>query len=99
MQSSYVHGAHDVPLIAEIVLTSAGIADSRSLPVRNAHSMVAFRNTSEAYVKTGTVLNFGLASAKFGGSGGGFQAEFVSGPPIIFTPLHGKEWHSIAGNA
>jgi hypothetical protein len=61
--------------------------------------MVAFTHTSEASLVANTVLNIGLASAKFGGSGGEYQAEYVSGPTIRFTALAGKHWHGGSGNA
>ncbi|MDY0743300.1 hypothetical protein SNE35_02225 [Paucibacter sp. R3-3] len=86
-------------LIGDVIKSSGELADSRSLPTRNAKSMVAFTHTSEARLGFGTVLNIGLASAKFGGSGGEFQGEFVAGPPIRFTPLAGKLWHGSAAYA
>jgi hypothetical protein len=61
--------------------------------------MVAFTHTNEATLPAQVVVNVGLASAKFGGWGGGFQAEYVSGPAIQFTPLLGKRWHGRAGIA
>lgn len=61
--------------------------------------MTAFTSTSQANLSTNTILNIGLASAKFGGIGGGFQAEYVSGPTISFTLLTGKHWHGSSGNA
>lgn len=61
--------------------------------------MTAFTHTSEATLAAGCVLNIGLASAKFGGFGGGFQAEYVSGPEIQFKPLAGKHWHGKTGHA
>lgn len=86
-------------LIGDIIQTSSALADSRSLPTENPKSMVAFTGASEANISALAVLNIGLASAKFGGRGGEFQAEFVSGPAIQFTPLIGKHWHGGAGNA
>jgi hypothetical protein len=86
-------------LVGDIVQTASELADSRSLPIENPKSMVAFTGTSEANISALSVLNIGLASAKFGGSGGEFQAEFVSGPLIQFSPLKGKHWHGRAGNA
>jgi len=43
--------------------------------------------------------NVGLASAKFGGSGDGLQAEYVGGPPMQFTPLRDKHWHGGSARA
>jgi len=86
-------------LIGDVIQSSSDLADTRSLPTANPRSMVAFTHASLATVAAGTVLNIGIASAKFGGSGGGFQAEFVSGPPIVFKPLSGKNWHGAAGRA
>jgi len=83
-------------LIGDVIQTSVGLANSRSLPTNDPRSMVAFTHTSEANIAVNTVLNIGLASAKFGGMGGEFQAEYVSGPTIQFTPLTGKHWHSRA---
>ncbi|MEO8754910.1 MAG: hypothetical protein ABI624_19775 [Casimicrobiaceae bacterium] len=86
-------------LIGDVIHTSSTIASSRSLPVQNPMSMAAFTHTSEASLAASTVLNIGLASAKFGGRGGDFQAEYVSGPTICFTPLAGKHWHGGIGHA
>jgi hypothetical protein len=86
-------------LIGDIIKTTSELADSRSLPTSNLASMVAFTQVSEAHLAVGTVLNVGLASAKFSGMGGEYQAEYVSGPPIRFVPIIGKRWHQIAGHA
>jgi hypothetical protein len=86
-------------LVGDVIHTASTIADTRSLPVQNPTSMVAFTHSSEASIAANTVLNIGLASAKFGGSGGGYQAEYVSGPAMRFTPLVGKHWHGRSGNA
>jgi hypothetical protein len=86
-------------LIGDIIETSSELASSRSLPAANPKSMVAFTHVSEAQVQMGTVMNVGLASAKFGGKGGRFQAEYVSGPSIHFTPLRANRWHGAAGRA
>lgn len=86
-------------LLGDVIQTSAGLANTRSLPTSNPGSMVAFTHTSEAHLAIGTVLNIGLASAKFGGAGGEFQAEYVAGPTIRFIPLAGKHWHGSAGQA
>ena len=85
--------------IGDVIQTSSQFADSRSLPVANPRSMVAFTHTSEAQLPAGCVINVGLASAKFGGQGGGFQAEHVSGPAIEFTQFTGRYWHGRAGHA
>ena len=74
-------------LIGDVIGTSSQIADSRSLPTNNPRSMTAFTKTSEAVLGAGTIVNIGLASALFGGSGGGFQAEYISGPRISFSPI------------
>jgi hypothetical protein len=55
--------------------------------------------TSRAVLSPGTILNLGIADAKFGGTSGDFQAEYVEGPPINFKPLHGKHWHGAVGRA
>ena len=86
-------------LIGDVVLTSSEIASSRSLPADDPTRMIAFTHTSEAYMSIGTVLNIGLASPKFGGSGGGFQAEYVDGPMILFSPLLEKHWHGGVAHA
>lgn len=85
--------------IGDVVLTSGELASSRSLPADNPKRMAAFTHTNEALLPAQCVVNVGLASAKFGGQGGGFQAEYVSGPSIRFVPLLGKYWHGHAGNA
>ena len=86
-------------LIGDVIQTSAELANSRSLPTENPSSMVAFTHTSEALLAANTVLNIGIASAKFGGAGGEFQAEYVCGPTIQFTSLAGRHWHGSAGHA
>jgi hypothetical protein len=86
-------------LIGDIISTSSEIANSRALPKENINVMTAFTHASEAVVSPGSVLNIGLAAAKFSGYGGGFQAEFVSGQPILFKPLVGKFWHNRAARA
>jgi hypothetical protein len=85
-------------LIGDVIHTSSALASSRSLPVNNPQSMTAFTHTSEASLAAGTILNIGLASAKFGGVGGEFQAEYVSGPTIRFTPFVDKIWHGKIGH-
>ena len=85
-------------LVGDVIQTSSRLANSRSLPARDPRSMVAFTHASDAYAAAGTVLNIGIASAKFGGMGGEFQAEYVSGPVIQFIPLSGKHWADFAGH-
>lgn len=86
-------------LIGDVIQTSSELARTRSLPAANPESAVAFTHTSEAGVEPNTLLNIGLASAKFGGVGGEFQAEYVSGPKIKFTPIAGKGWHGTTAHA
>jgi hypothetical protein len=86
-------------LIGDVIQSSGDLADTRSLPTTNPSSMVAFTHTSEALLASGTVLNIGIASAKFGCTGGEFQGEYVGGPVIVFKPLAGKHWHGMAGRA
>lgn len=86
-------------LIGDIVMTSSELADSRSLPGKDPRSMVAFTHTSNARLSPNTVLNIGLTSPKFCGQGGEFQAEYVSGPAIDFTPLPAAHWHGASGTA
>ena len=86
-------------LLGDVIQTSAGLANTRSLPTSNPGSMVAFTHTSEAHLAINTMLNIGLASAKFGGAGCEFQAEYVAGPNIRFVALAGKHWHGSAGHA
>jgi hypothetical protein len=85
--------------LGDVVQTSTELASSRSLPVDDPKRMVAFTHVNEAVLPAHCVVNVGLASAKFGGAGGGFQAEYVSGPAIQFAPLAEKRWHAQAGNA
>jgi hypothetical protein len=86
-------------LIGDVVQSSSQLASSRALPSANPRSFVAFTHVSEAVLAAGTVLNIGIASAKFGGAGGEFQAEYVTGPPMTFRPLVGKHWHGAVGRA
>lgn len=82
-------------LIGGAIHASAPLVDHRfSLPVVNPRSMLALTHTSAAHVAADTVLNVGLASARFGDSGGEFQAEYVSGPPVEFTLLPDKSWRA-----
>jgi hypothetical protein len=89
-------------LIGDVIQTSTQIAYSRSLPGKLPQSMVAFTHVSEVSLAPGTVLNIGLASAKFSGEiggGGGFQAEHVSGRSPQFRVLGGNYWHGKPGAA
>jgi hypothetical protein len=86
-------------LIGDVIQTSVEIADSRSLPTDNPLSMVSFTHTSEAELSKDVIVNIGLASPKFGGKGGEFQAEYVSGPHLRFSPLQGRHWSGREGNA
>ena len=85
--------------IGDVIQTSAQFANSRSLPTWHVNSTTAFTHVNTATIPAGCVVNIGIASAKFGGQGGGFQAEYVSGPLFQFTPLTGKHWHGRAGSA
>lgn len=84
-------------LIGDVIQTSGQLAGSRALPTSHPGGFTAFTHVSEALLAPGTVLNIGVASAKFGGAGGGFQAEYVEGPPIVFKPLAGRHWHGRSG--
>ena len=89
-------------LIGDVIQTSSQIAQSSSLPGKLPQSMVAFTHVSDVSLAAGTVLNIGVASAKFSGEvggGGGFQAEHVSGPWPQFHVLAGNYWHGNAGAA
>ena len=86
-------------LIGDVIQTSGQLADSRALPATNPHGFTAFTHVSIAILGPGTVLNVGIAAAKFGGRGGELQAEYVAGPPIIFKTLHGKYWHGSFAHA
>lgn len=79
--------------LADYVMTSNEFADSRSLPTSNANSMTAAPYAARALVVPHCVLNIGIASAKFGGAGGGVQAEYVSGPRVQFIQLPDNRWH------
>jgi hypothetical protein len=93
------HAAGRWILFGDVVLTSSQLADSRSLPTYDVASVAAFTHISEAKLVRDVVLNIGLASEKYAGRGGGFQAEYVRGPEIQFELLTGKMWHSRAGFA
>jgi hypothetical protein len=85
--------------LGDVIVAAPDLANSRSLPTTNPQSLVAFTRIAEVLLQAQCVLNIGLASAKFGGAGGGAQAEYVSGPPLQFAPLHGKYWHHRVGHA
>jgi len=84
--------------IGDVVQTSIELASSRSLPTADPTSMAAFTHVGEAHIPVGCILNVGLASAKFGGQGGGFQAEYVAGPKPSFQQVS-NIWHGRAGTA
>jgi hypothetical protein len=84
--------------IGDVIQTSIEFANSRSLPTNDPTGMTAFTHVAEAHIDVGCVLNIGLASAKFGGSGGGFQAEYVAGPKPRFQQLS-NIWHGRAATA
>lgn len=85
--------------LGDVIQTSSELAGTRSLPTTNHTSMVAFTHSNEVTIPAQCVVNIGLASPKFGGVGGGFQAQYVSGPAFVFIPFHGKYWHGHSGNA
>ena len=85
--------------LGDVIQTSSQLASSRSLPTDDPTSMTAFTHINEVTLPSNVVLNIGIAATKFGGHGGGFQAEYVSGPPLEFTSLEGKHWHGRAGSA
>ena len=77
-------------LIGDVGQTSSSLMGSQRLTARNSQSTVAMGQTSEAYVPANTILNIGLASAKFGGSGRELQAEYVGGPAMDLDSLADK---------
>jgi len=83
----------------DVIMSAPDLANSRSLPTANPQSLVAMTRIAEVLLPVQCVLNIGLASAKFGGRGGGAQAEYVSGPPLQFAPLRDKYWHHRGGHA
>jgi hypothetical protein len=85
--------------LGDVIVGSGEFASSRSLPSCNPKSLVAFTRMAEVRLPSQCVLNIGLASPKFGGLGGGVQAEYVSGPPLQFGTLRGKYWHDHVGHA
>lgn len=85
--------------IGDVIQTSSQIASTRALPTDDPSSATAFTHVNHAMLPVDCVLNIGIAGPKFGGYGGGFQAEYVSGPRIQFVPLKGKHWHGKAARA
>lgn len=85
--------------IGDVIGTSSELASSRSLPAADPQAMTAFTHVAEVGLPAQCVVNVGRASAKFGGRGGGFQLEYVSGPRFTFRPLADKHWHGRAGTA
>lgn len=85
--------------LGDVIQTSGSFASSRSLPTDNPSSATAFTHVNSVVIPAGTVINIGVASALFGGRGGHFQGEYVSGPSLQFRPLTGKHWHSKFGHA
>jgi hypothetical protein len=78
--------------IGDVVMTSRQLADSRALPG-------AFTQIANAIVPSGCIANIGIAARLLAGSGGGLQAEFVSGPPFRFIAIANKFWHTRGGLA
>jgi hypothetical protein len=78
--------------IGDFVETSKEFVNSRALPG-------PFTHLAWAVLPEQCVVNVGLCGPLFGGAGGGFQAEYISGPPIQFTQAHGKHWHGSYGHA
>jgi len=85
--------------LGDVIVSASAFASSRSLPTDNPSSLVAFTRIAEVVLAPQCLINIGLASPKFGGTGGGAQAEYVSGPPLQFTPLGSKYWHNRVGHA
>ena len=85
--------------LGDVIVASSEFASSRSLPTDNPKSAVAFTRTADVVLPPHCIVNIGLASPKFGGIGGGVQAEYVSGPPFQFRTLRGKVWHDRVGHA
>lgn len=77
--------------IGDIIQTSREYQSSRSLPG-------TFTHVALVTLRPGCVINIGICSPLFGGAGGEFQAEHVSGPAAEIMPITNK-WHSRSGNA
>lgn len=77
--------------IGDVILTSGEMVDQSALPG-------AFTHVAEAVIPSGCVINIGFNGPVLAGSGGGTQAEYVSGPPFKFTQLRAK-WMPRAGSA
>ena len=86
-------------LIGDIVFTRSELANNRALPVSGRHSPLAFTHLSRAIAWRDTILNIGIAGPLFGHQGGEFQAEFVSGPSILFEHSSERAWVDYAGHA
>jgi hypothetical protein len=78
--------------IGDAIDTAAQFVATRSLPG-------PFTHVGWALLPPDCIVNVGVCSPLFGGMGGGFQAEYVSGPPIEFKQAQGKYWHSRTGRA
>jgi len=85
--------------LGDVIQTADALASSRSLPTANPSSATAFTHVNSVVIPAGSVINIGVASDLFGGRGGGFQGEYVSGPALQFRPLTGKHWHNKYGSA
>jgi hypothetical protein len=72
--------------------TWSPFVDSRALPG-------PFTHLSWAILPEQSIVNIGVAGPLYGAFGGGFQAEYISGPPIQFSQLPGAYWHGKHGNA
>jgi hypothetical protein len=78
--------------LEDIIDTSHALANSRALPG-------VFTHVAWVVIPSGCVINVGVASPLYGYSGGGVQAEYVSGPRFGFEQAEGKHWHGAVGNA
>lgn len=76
----------------DVIQTSGDLVQSRALPG-------PFTHVGEALLPVHCTVNVGLCAPLFGHTGGGIQAEYVSGPAIQFTQIAGKYWHGKQGNA
>ena len=83
-----------------IIATSGEIASTLSLPKSPGDPQPNFfTHASRVVIPAFCVLNIGIASALFGGTGGGWQAEILGDLRPQFQPLTGKTWHGSSGNA
>jgi hypothetical protein len=76
----------------DVIQTSGELVRSRALPG-------PFTHVGEALLPTHCTVNVGVCAPLFGHTGGGIQAEYVSGPTIKFKQIPGRYWHSRQGNA